>query len=86
MPQGSGPSSSAPDEASVAAHSNGSSLDPARKGSAIAVAAQPTRDMQGDMRSIFKSTHAFEAWMRERTDVSGRLLPGHASADDTPAG
>ena len=27
-----------------------------------------------DMRSIFKSTHAFEAWMRKRTDLSGRLL------------
>ena len=26
------------------------------------------------MRSIFKSTRAFEAWMRKRTDVSGRLL------------
>jgi hypothetical protein len=26
------------------------------------------------MRSIFESTRAFEAWMRKRTDVSGRLL------------
>ena len=26
------------------------------------------------MRSIFKSTRAYEAWMRQRTDVSGRLL------------
>ena len=26
------------------------------------------------MRSILKSTRAFEAWMRKRTDVSGRLL------------
>jgi len=26
------------------------------------------------MRSIFKSTDAFEAWMRERTDISKRLL------------
>src|SRR5688572_869855 len=26
------------------------------------------------MRSIVKSTRAFEAWMRKRTDVSGRLL------------
>ncbi|AMY09391.1 hypothetical protein LuPra_02606 [Luteitalea pratensis] len=26
------------------------------------------------MRSIFKSTRDFEAWMRKRTDVSGRLL------------
>ena len=26
------------------------------------------------MRSIVESTRAFEAWMRKRTDVSGRLL------------
>jgi len=26
------------------------------------------------MRSIFESTRAFEAWMRKRTDVSGKLL------------
>jgi len=26
------------------------------------------------MRNIFESTRAFEAWMRKRTDVSGRLL------------
>ncbi len=26
------------------------------------------------MRSIFESTRAFEAWMRKRTDISGRLL------------
>jgi hypothetical protein len=27
-----------------------------------------------NMRSIFESTRAFEAWMRKRTDASGRLL------------
>src|SRR6476619_2009256 len=28
------------------------------------------------MRSILESTCAFEAWMRKRTDVSGKLLKG----------
>jgi hypothetical protein len=26
------------------------------------------------MRSILKSTRAFEAWMQQRTDISGKLL------------
>ena len=37
------------------------------------------------MRSIFKSTDAFEAWMRKRTDVSKRLLKKkHREMGETP--
>src|SRR5688572_29132361 len=37
------------------------------------------------MRSIFESTNAFEAWMRQRTDVSKRLLKKkHSQMGDGP--